>query len=153
MDIYTRGCALGMEEETEMQVGGYAAVLVRGEASEVISGAQPSATNNTMELRAVIAALLSLEERSGVTIYTPSKYVLHGARRWLPGWKRRGWQTRDGKRVKNREMWEALDRAMDAHAITWRFLPQDARGDYSKEASQAARREAEDMRERKMRKT
>ncbi len=154
VDIYTRGCALIVEDEAcKMQVGGYAAVLVRDDASEVVSGARPSATSNAMELWAVIAALRSLEERSRATIYTPSKYVLYGATRWLPAWKRRGWQTRGGKRVKNKEVWEALERAMDAHAITWRFLSQDARGDYSQEASQLARREAEKMQKRKAQKT
>lgn len=153
VDIYTRGCALRIGDETEKQVGGYAAVLVRGEASEVVSGARPSATNNTMELWAAIAALRSLKECSRVTIYTPSKYVLYGATRWLPAWKRQGWQTRGGGRVKNKEVWEALDRVTDLHAITWRFLSQDARGDHSQEAARAARRAAEKMQKKVQKRT
>jgi ribonuclease HI len=84
-----------------------------------------------------------------VIIYTPSKYVLHGATRWLPGWKRGNWRTRGGKLVKNREVWEALDHAMNAHAITWHFLSRDERGEHSEKAAQAARREAERMIEEK----
>ncbi len=153
VDIYTRGCALSVEGEAcEMQVGGYAAVLVRGEASEVVSGARPSTTNNAMELWAAIAALRSLEGRSRANVYTLSKYVLHGATRWLPVWRRRGWQTRGGQQVKNKKEWEELDRVMDAHAVVWHFLPGDARGDYSQRAAQAARREAEKMQKRKAQK-
>ncbi|MEA3408166.1 MAG: ribonuclease H [Chloroflexota bacterium] len=150
VEVYTRGCALELDEGGQgAQVGGYAAVLVCGETSEVASGAWPSATNNAMELWAVIAGLRCLEERSRVTVYTPSKYVLHGATQWLPAWRERGWQTRGGKLVKNKKLWEELGRAVDAHAVTWRFLPQDERVGYSQAAAQAARLEAEKVKEEK----
>jgi ribonuclease HI len=152
VEIYTRGCALRREDEVRgLRVGGYAAVLVRDETPETVAGAQPSATNNAMELRGVIEGLQALERRSQVIVYTPSKYVLHGATRWLSGWKRGNWRTRSGKPVKNREMWEALDRAMNAHAISWRFLSRDERGEHSEEAAQAARREAEEAIQEKAR--
>lgn len=153
VEIYTRGCALRVEDGAQgSQVGGYAAVVVRGETSEIVSGSRPFATNNAMELWAAVAALCSLEEHSRVNLYTPSKYVLYGATRWLSAWKRRDWQTRRGRGVKNKEMWQELDRAMDAHAITWHFLSQDARGDYSQKAAQIARQEAEKIRKGKAQK-
>lgn len=150
VEIYTRGCALKIPEKGSgtSGVGGYAAVLVRDGEKEVVSGAWPGATNNVMELWAVVAGLQALREPSAVTIHTLSKYVLHGATQWLAGWERNNWRTRSGGQVKNKEIWLELSHVMGDHNIAWEFLPEDERGSLTQDAARIAREEAEKKVER-----
>ena len=39
-----------------------------------------------------------------------SEYVRQGITQWIHGWKKRGWVTKTGQPVKNRELWKELDR-------------------------------------------
>jgi len=141
VEIYARGCALGSPGP-----GGYAAILVRGadEQDEDVSGAWPLATSNVMELWAAVSGLQALEELSQVTLHTASKYVLDGATRWLSGWERQGWRKRDGRLVKNKDIWVELVRAMGDHDVAWR--PLSERGDpHARRAAKLARAQAEEM--------
>jgi len=141
IEAYTRGCALGAPGP-----GGYAAILRRPSGETwAVSGARGEATANQMELQAAIAALQAVGEPAEMTIYTPSKYVLDGATKWLPSWRRNGWQTRTGEAVKHREAWEELGHLMERHRVQWHHLPPD--GDtHSAEAVRLARQEAESLR-------
>ncbi|MBC7235287.1 MAG: ribonuclease HI [Chloroflexi bacterium] len=139
IDIYTRGCVLGMAGGP----GGYAAVLVRdGAMIDQVAGAWPSATSNLMELWAAVAGLRALAGPAHVTIYTVSKYLYDGATRWLPQWERNNWLTASGQPLKNREIWQELVYVMGDHDVRWEFLPVHKRGGHSAEAAKAARREA-----------
>jgi ribonuclease HI len=102
--------------------GGWGAVLRYGGAEKRIKGGEPGTTNNRMELTAAIQALDSLREACKVTLFTDSTYVMKGLNEWLPGWKRRGWRTADGKAVKNQDLWERLDAACARHRIEWRWV-------------------------------
>jgi ribonuclease HI len=148
VEIYARGCALG-----NPGLGGYAAVLVPATTSEhprvrprVVSGAWPLTTNNVMELWAAVAALQALRQRSQVTLFTTSKYVLDGATRWLAQWETRGWHTKEGHPVKNQEVWQELTRAMGDHDITWKALSGGSRDPHSQRAADEARRAADELR-------
>ena len=55
--------------------GGWAAILLHGEAEKVISGGAAMTTNNRMELMAVIAALRALKRPCEVVVVTDSEYV------------------------------------------------------------------------------
>ena len=55
--------------------GGWAAILLYGEAEKVISGGAAMTTNNRMELMAVIAALRALKRPCEVVVVTDSEYV------------------------------------------------------------------------------
>ena len=55
--------------------GGWAAILLHGEAEKVISGGAAMTTNNRMELMAVIAALRALKRPCDVVVVTDSEYV------------------------------------------------------------------------------
>lgn len=73
-------------------------------------------TNNQMEMVAVLQAILSLTRRDiPATIFTDSEYVVKGLTEWMPKWIANGWCGSNKKPVKNRELWEALKAAMDAH--------------------------------------
>lgn len=141
LEAYTRGCALGAPGP-----GGYAALLIGPEGkARAIAGAREEATANEMELQAALAALQAVREPAEIAIYTPSKYLVHGATKWLTFWQRNGWRTRSGGTVKHRELWEALGRLMECHRVQWHHLPPD--GDTpGTEAARLARLEAEKQR-------
>jgi ribonuclease HI len=72
-----------------------------------------------MELTAVIQALSALKARSQVQIYLDSEYVRNGITTWIHNWKRRGWRTADNKPVKNVDLWQRLDAAVQSHVVQW----------------------------------
>lgn len=96
--------------------GGWAASIAQeGTSTLLLSGGHPHTTNNIMEMSAACAALehvLASGNLQGmeVVLRLDSEYVLKGLKEWLPGWKRRGWKTASNGAVKNREIWEELDR-------------------------------------------
>jgi ribonuclease HI len=102
--------------------GGWGAILQYGGKEKEIFGGEPQTTNNRMELTAVIRALEALTKPSRIEVYTDSQYVQKGISEWLRDWRRRGWKTADKKPVKNRELWEELDRLQAQHRITWHWV-------------------------------
>jgi ribonuclease HI len=97
--------------------GGWAAVLRFGEHEKELKGAAPHTTNNRMELQAVIGALNALKQPCAVRLHTDSQYVQRGVTEWLTGWKAKGW-----KKVQNRDLWEALDAALQRHTVEWQWV-------------------------------
>ncbi len=110
IEIYTDGGCSGNPGP-----GGWAFVL-KGPAGETLgSGGEANTTNNRMELRAVISGLEEAERHSpgaAVHLITDSQYVKNGITSWINNWKRNGWLTSDKKPVKNRELWEELDKVV-----------------------------------------
>lgn len=102
--------------------GGWAALLIHGEHQRELSGAEPSTTNNRMELTAAIMAMEALREPCEVTLCTDSQYLKNGITEWLPGWIRRGWNTTARKPVKNQDLWQRLHTACQRHEIRWRWV-------------------------------
>ena len=102
--------------------GGWGALLQYGEHRRTLKGGELDTTNNRMELRAAIEALQALKEPCEVLLHTDSKYVMQGLTEWLPGWKRKGWRTADGKPVKNQDLWQALDAAVQRHRVDWLWV-------------------------------
>jgi ribonuclease HI len=136
--IYARGCALGNPGPA-----GYGAVIVGAEGESRRAGGWPMASNNVMELWAIIAALQSLSGPSNVTIYTSSKYVIDGATRWLHQWERSGWRTSSGQPVRNPELWQELSQVMGDHDIDWHYLPSAGDDPTTARAMALARSEAD----------
>lgn len=102
--------------------GGWGAILVwRGQERE-ISGYSAEATNNQMELMAVVEGLRALK-RPGliVEIFTDSKYVRNGMMQWLAKWEKNGWRTAKGP-VKNKELWMELRALMSEHQVTCNWI-------------------------------
>ena len=117
VDIFTDGACSGNPGP-----GGWAAILRSGKHEREISGGDPATTNNRMELLAVIHGLNALKTASDVTVHTDSRYVMDGATQWLKRWKTNGWKTSDKKPVRNDDLWRALDSAMSAHKVQWRWI-------------------------------
>lgn len=118
VEIFTDGACRGNPGP-----GGWAASLSLGAHQRELSGAQAATTNNRMELMAVIQALEALRRPARVRVNLDSEYVRRGITEWLPGWKARGWKTAARKAVKNQDLWERLDAAVQRHDVQWRWVP------------------------------
>jgi ribonuclease HI len=88
---------------------------------KTLTGSEPSTTNNRMELTAALRALEALKRPSRVEIYTDSEYLQRGISEWLPGWRRRGWRRKGGA-LKNADLWQALDSALQVHQVSWHWV-------------------------------
>lgn len=134
VDIYTDGACSGNPGP-----GGWGSVLLyRGHRRE-LSGGERETTNNRMELTAVIQALETLKRPCRVRIHTDSVYVMKGITEWLAQWKRRGWRTADRKPVKNVELWQRLETALQPHEVRWRWVKGHSGVDGNERADALAR--------------
>ena len=89
---------------------------------EELFGGEHETTNNRMELMAAIRALEILPEHCAAKIYTDSKYVSQGIVDWLPKWKKRSWKTADNAPVKNKDLWQRLEAAVQKRDIEWQWV-------------------------------
>lgn len=118
VDIYTDGACSGNPGP-----GGWGAVLRYGGREKEIRGGEATATtNNRMELMAAIQALESLTRPVEVRVHTDSTYVRDGITKWLPNWKRNGWQTAAKQPVKNADLWQRLAAAAGRHQVRWHWV-------------------------------
>ncbi|MEA5480273.1 ribonuclease HI [Pseudanabaena galeata UHCC 0370] len=105
--------------------GGWGVVVHFSDGStKELGGGIRETTNNQMELQGAIAALeflASHKQSTPVDLYTDSKYVLDGITKWIKGWKKNGWKTKDNKPVKNQEFWQQLDPLNTAN-IRWHWV-------------------------------
>ncbi|VAW87320.1 Ribonuclease HI [hydrothermal vent metagenome] len=99
--------------------GGWGALIQYKNDEKTLYGGDPQTTNNRMELMAAIAALESLPPSSEIDLTTDSKYVKDGINEWMVNWKRRGWKTAAKKPVKNVDLWQRLDKAVNRHNVAW----------------------------------
>jgi len=102
--------------------GGWGAVILeQGREPRELSGGEPNATNNRMELQAAIEALRSLPEPHRVEVVTDSQYLRRGITEWLPRWRANGWRTADRSPVSNQDLWQSLGEELARHRVTWRW--------------------------------
>lgn len=102
--------------------GGWGALLRYGAHEKELCGGEANTTNNRMELMAAIEGLRALSKPCKVTLTTDSEYVRRGVLEWMHNWKRNGWRTSDKKPVKNQDLWQALDAAIQRHDIEWHWV-------------------------------
>ena len=114
VEIFTDGACRGNPGP-----GGWGAVLRHGGHEKLLYGRSSDTTNNRMELTAAIEALETLRRPCRVRLSTDSTYVKNGITQWIEGWRRKGWKTRNGKPVKNVDLWRRLDRAALPHQVEW----------------------------------
>lgn len=119
--------------------GGWGAVLEWNGRERELSGGERETTNNRMELMAAIRALEALKRPCPVKLVTDSEYVMKGITEWMDAWKARGWRTAGKKAVKNRELWERLDRQIQRHEVTWQWVRGHAGHDGNERADRLAR--------------
>lgn len=124
--------------------GGWACILKYNEHIKEMYGYEPQTTNNRMELTAAVRGLRALKEPCEVTVVTDSEYVKNGITKWVVGWKRNGWKTSNKEPVKNKELWEELDRETARHKAQWQWTKghaDDEENNRCDELAQAAARQ------------
>ncbi|WP_339852052.1 ribonuclease HI [uncultured Nisaea sp.] len=134
VEIYTDGACSGNPGP-----GGWGAILRYGDTEKELSGGEKETTNNRMEMMAAITSLESLTRPMHVDIYTDSTYVRDGITKWIHGWKKRGWRTADKKPVKNMELWQRLEAAVERHEIEWHWVKGHAGHPENERADELAR--------------
>ena len=95
--IYTDGSAKGNPGN-----GGYGVVMISGGHRKEFQKGFRLTTNNRMELLAVIIALESVKkERSVITVYSDSKYVIDAVeKKWVFIWEKKNFSKK-----KNPDLW------------------------------------------------
>lgn len=131
--IYTDGACKG-----NPGVGGWGAILSFNGKKKEIKGAQNPTTNNQMELTAAIEALNTLKRPCSVMLYTDSQYVKNGITQWISNWKKNNWKTASKKPVKNQQLWQALDQALQTHQVEWRWVKGHSGDEGNERADQLA---------------
>ena len=71
-------------------------------------------TNNRAELQACIHALSVTPVGVPLQLCVDSQLVTSGATLWLTGWIRRGWRTKQGTPVSNKDLWLELHGLLEA---------------------------------------
>lgn len=106
--IYVDGGARNNQEENN--IGSYAAILVYNGHEKEVSMGFKNVTNNQMEIKAVIAGLKEMKRYDlPIEVYSDSAYVVNSINnKWVDGWAKNGWIKKDGKAVKNQELWTEL---------------------------------------------
>jgi ribonuclease HI len=135
--IYTDGGA-----DPNPGTGGWAAILIdpaTGKARE-ISGGEPRATNNRMELTAAIRALEALKRPCRIHLFTDSLYLRKGIAEWLPGWIARGWRRKTGE-LQNEDLWRRLAELIARHEVHWEWVRGHAGDRWNERADQLATQE------------
>lgn len=104
--IYTDGAAKGNPGSA-----GWGVIFLSGDKVHEIGGHVEHATNNQMELTAVIESLKHLKKykkEDPIEIFSDSKYVILGITEWIFGWMKNNWRNAAKKPVMNRSLWEEL---------------------------------------------
>lgn len=117
VEVFTDGACRGNPGP-----GGWGALLRYGDTEKELFGGEQETTNNRMELMAAIQALESLNRDCTVQLTTDSVYVKSGITDWIGKWKKNGWKTANRKPVKNVDLWQRLDLAVQAHNVTWHWV-------------------------------
>jgi ribonuclease HI len=111
--------------------GGWGVVLIDPDgATSELAGANPSTTNNRMEITAVIEALRQIPAGEEIALHSDSQYVI---KTMTLGWKRR----------ENLDLWPLLDEAAARHRVRWEWVRGHNGDPLNERADELARSAAE----------
>ena len=132
--IYTDGACSGNPGP-----GGWGAVIFdQDNKQKNISGSEKNTTNNRMELLAAIMSLKKIKTNSEVIIFTDSTYVKNGITEWMKNWKKNGWKNSSKKPVKNKDLWEKLDKLCEANSVSWKWVKGHSTNEFNNLADELA---------------
>ena len=132
--IYTDGACAGNPGP-----GGWGAVILdQDDKQKNISGSEKNTTNNRMELLAAIMSLKKIKTNSEVVIFTDSTYVKNGITEWMKNWKKNGWKNSSKKPVKNKDLWEKLDKLCEANSVSWKWVKGHSTNEFNNLADELA---------------
>lgn len=119
--------------------GAWAALIMIDGKENELSGAEPSTTNNRMELTAAIHALRFLKTPSQVELFTDSIYLMKGITEWMPKWLAKNWRGSSGP-VLNKELWQELLSETARHTIKWHWVKGHSTNRYNKRVDELVQR-------------
>ena len=103
--------------------GGFGAILRYNDSEKELSGGFRATTNNRMELMGVIFSLESLKEPCEVTVTTDSQYIVNAVeKRWVYGWKARGWRRSGNSPVLNVDLWKRMLTLLSVHKVSFKWI-------------------------------
>ena len=87
------------------------------------AGGWPKGTNNLGELTAILRLLQATADTGEkLHILADSQYAINVVSKWRLGWKKRGWTKADKKPIKNLELIQEIDRAMEGRRVTFEWV-------------------------------
>nr|WP_314769236.1 ribonuclease H [uncultured Actinomyces sp.] len=108
------------------------------------AGGWPTGTNNLGELTAILRLLeATAETGEELHILADSQYAINVVSKWRLGWKKRGWTKADKKPIKNLELIQEIDRAMEGRRVTFEWVKGHAGHRMNERADDLARACAE----------
>ena len=108
------------------------------------AGGWPKGTNNLGELTAILRLLeATAETDEELHILADSQYAINVVSKWRLGWKKRGWTKADKKPIKNLELIQEIDRAMEGRRVTFEWVKGHAGHHMNERADDLARACAE----------
>lgn len=108
------------------------------------AGGWPQGTNNLGELTAILRLLeATAETGEELHILADSQYAINVVSKWRLGWKKRGWTKADKKPIKNLELIQEIDRAMEGRRVTFEWVKGHAGHHMNERADDLARACAE----------
>ena len=97
-----------------------------------------------MELLGAITALAALKEPCEVTLTSDSKYLVDAVtKKWVYGWRAKGWKKSDGKPALNIDLWERLLEQLERHKVTFVWIKGHDGHAYNERCDRLAVKEAE----------
>ena len=108
------------------------------------AGGWPKGTNNLGELTAILRLLeATAETGEELHILADSQYAINVVSKWRLGWKKRGWTKADKKPIKNLELIQEIDHAMEGRRVTFEWVKGHAGHHMNERADDLARACAE----------
>ena len=130
--------------------GGWAAIIeIPDWMNATLRGGDPQTTNNRMEMTAAIEGLRKLERIAGapeepVVLRSDSKYLCDAFNQgWIENWHRNGWRTAKKEPVKNRDLWEELEKLASGKKIAWTWVKGHSGDHFNELCDRIAKEEAE----------
>ncbi len=123
--------------------GGYGVILRYGGHEKELSGFEPAATSQRMELLAAIRGLEALNNRKTVRVFSDSQYLVRGMSQWVHGWIRKG-RLDSPDSLANQDLWTQLVSLAGRHTVTWEWLPGHSGHPFNERCDKLAKRAVAD---------
>lgn len=107
--------------------GGWAFVLTDENNSKYVEqGYQHNATNNRMELLAVLSGVKRFKTVAKsddmLIVFSDSQYLIDGISRWSVAWSKNKWIKKDGKPVLNDDIWKDIRKECDTIKVVCQYV-------------------------------
>lgn len=116
------GIFLSTRNAAENKTTSWAAIIVEGETERELSGRLEKTSELEGTLIGAIKSLESLPEAQSAIVFTAQEYLAKGMNLWLGSWIAKGWQTKNGEKVKHRQHWKRLKDLRTRRQAQFRFV-------------------------------